>query len=137
MNIYESAEDYLEAILMIGERNGVVHSIDIAEELGYSKASVSIAMKKLRENGYIRMDVSGLITLTPEGMAIAERIYSRHKLLTRVLTAIGVDEKKAASEACKIEHDIDDDTYEKIGAFYNSYLEKNFFPEKNPDTEKK
>ena len=137
MELHESAEDYLETILILHERNGQVRSIDIVNEMNFSKPSISIAMKKLRENGYIRMDVSGLITLTPEGMAIAERIYSRHKLLTRVLTAIGVDEKKAASEACKIEHDIDDDTYEKIGAFYNSYLEKNFFPEKNPDPEKK
>ena len=78
-------------------------------------------MKKLRENGYIRMDVNGLITLTDAGRNIAERIYSRHKLLTKVLVAIGIDEQKAASEACKIEHDIDDETYEKISAFYESY----------------
>ena len=119
--IYESAEDYLEAILRIQEKKGVAHSVDIAELKHYSKASVSVAMKKLRENGYIRMDVNGLITLTDTGRNIAERIYSRHKLLTKVLVAIGIDEKKAASEACKIEHDIDDETYEKISAFYESY----------------
>jgi Mn-dependent DtxR family transcriptional regulator len=81
-------------------------------------------MKKLRENGYIHMDVNGLITLTKEGRAIAERIYSRHKLLTKVLVAIGVDEEKAAAEACKIEHDIDDETYVKIGQFYEKYKDK-------------
>jgi Mn-dependent DtxR family transcriptional regulator len=81
-------------------------------------------MKKLRENGYINMDVNGLITLTGEGRAIAERIYSRHKLLTKVLVAIGIDEEKAALEACKIEHDIDDETYEKIGLFYMKYKDQ-------------
>ena len=121
MKIYESAEDYLEMILVIKRKKGTVRSIDIAREMNFSKPSVSIAMKKLRENGFIRMDVNGLITLTPEGREIAERIYSRHKLLTRVLEAIGVDPRKAEDEACKIEHDIDDDTYEKIGAFYRKY----------------
>jgi Mn-dependent DtxR family transcriptional regulator len=121
MKILESAEDYLEMILVIKRKKGSVRSIDIAHEMNFSKPSVSIAMKKLRENGFIRMDVNGLITLTPEGREIAERIYSRHKLLTRVLEAIGVDPRKAEDEACKIEHDIDDDTYEKIGAFYRKY----------------
>lgn len=121
MIIHESAEDYLETILVLYERNGQVRSIDIVNEMNYSKPSISIAMKKLRENGYIRMDVNGLITLTEAGRNIAERIYSRHKLLTKVLIAIGIDEKKAADEACKIEHDIDDETYEKIRAFYESY----------------
>ncbi|MDO5132384.1 MAG: metal-dependent transcriptional regulator [Eubacteriales bacterium] len=121
MELHESAEDYLETILVLYERNGQVRSIDIVNEMNFSKPSISIAMKKLRENGFIRMDLNGLITLTPKGREIAERIYSRHKLLTKVLMAIGVDEKKAASEACKIEHDIDDDTYEKIGKFYQTW----------------
>ena len=124
MVIHESAEDYLETILVLYERNGQVRSIDIVNEMNFSKPSISIAMKKLRENGYIRMDVNGLITLTDAGRNIAERIYSRHKLLTKVLVAIGIDEKKASSEACKIEHDIDDETYEKIRAFYESYKKK-------------
>ena len=124
MVIHESAEDYLETILVLYERNGQVRSIDIVNEMNFSKPSISIAMKKLRENGYIRMDVNGLITLTDTGRNIAERIYSRHKLLTKVLVAIGIDEKKASSEACKIEHDIDDETYEKISAFYDSYKNK-------------
>ena len=124
MELHESAEDYLETILILFERNGQVRSIDIVNEMNFSKPSLSIAMKKLRENGFIRMDVNGLITLTDAGREIAERIYSRHKLLTRVLVAIGIDEKKAADEACKIEHDIDDETYEKIGDFYKKYSEK-------------
>lgn len=124
MELHESAEDYLETILVLFERNGQVRSIDIVNEMNFSKPSISIAMKKLRENGYIRMDVNGLITLTDEGREIAERIYSRHKLLTKVLEAIGIDEKKAEEEACKIEHDIDDETYEKIRVFYKDYTEK-------------
>jgi Mn-dependent DtxR family transcriptional regulator len=122
--LHESAEDYLETILILFERNGQVRSIDIVNEMNFSKPSISIAMKKLRENGYIRMDVNGLITLTDEGRLIAERIYSRHKLLTKVLEAIGIDEKKAEDEACKIEHDIDDETYERIRDFYLRYTEK-------------
>ena len=124
MVLHESAEDYLETILILFERNGQVRSIDIVNEMNFSKPSISIAMKKLRENGYIRMDVNGLITLTDEGRLIAERIYSRHKLLTKVLEAIGIDEKKAEEEACKIEHDIDDETYERIRDFYLRYNEK-------------
>ena len=124
MVLHESAEDYLETILILFERNGQVRSIDIVNEMNFSKPSISIAMKKLRENGYIRMDVNGLITLTDEGRVIAERIYSRHKLLTKVLEAIGIDEKKAEDEACKIEHDIDDETYDRIRDFYLRYTEK-------------
>ncbi len=123
MELHESAEDYLETILVLFERNGQVRSIDIVNEMNFSKPSISIAMKKLRENGYIHMDVNGLITLTDEGREIATRIYSRHKLLTRVLEAIGIDAKKAEEEACKIEHDIDDETYDKIQAFYTNYTQ--------------
>ena len=123
MVLHESAEDYLETILVLFERNGQVRSIDIVNEMNFSKPSISIAMKKLRENGYIHMDVNGLITLTDEGREIATRIYSRHKLLTRVLEAIGIDAKKAEEEACKIEHDIDDETYDKIQAFYTNYTQ--------------
>lgn len=121
MEIHESAEDYLETILILFERNGQVRSIDIVNEMNFSKPSISIAMKKLRENGYIHMDVNGLITLTDTGREIATRIYSRHRLLTKVLEEIGIDSKKAEDEACKIEHDIDDETYEKIRSFYLKY----------------
>lgn len=122
MVLHESAEDYLETILILFERNGQVRSIDIVNEMNFSKPSISIAMKKLRESGFIRMDVNGLITLTQEGREVAERIYNRHKLLTRVLEAVGVDPQRAAEEACKIEHDIDDDTCEKICAYYQSHM---------------
>lgn len=114
MNIYESAEDYLERILMIREKKGVVYSIDIAHELNFSKPSVSVAMKKLRENGYIRMDEDSAITLLPPGEEIAQRIYARHRLLTEFLTQLGVSPENAVADACKIEHDISEESYERI-----------------------
>ena len=101
MNIYESAENYLEAILSLRERNGSVRSIDIANELHFSKPSVSVAMKKLRESGYIEMDKDGLISLLPAGEEIARRIYERHQLLTQVFTALGVSPQVAAADACE------------------------------------
>lgn len=119
LSIYESAEDYLEAILMIQEKKGVVHSIDIAEELGYSKASVSIAMKKLRENGYISMEKTGELHLLPPGRKIAERIYERHRTLTHFFESIGVNPETAEDDACKIEHDLSDETYEKLKEYIN------------------
>jgi len=114
MNIYESAEDYLEAILMLSERLGTVRSIDIVNKLGYSKPSVSVAMKRLRENGYIEMDSDSYITLTGSGMEIASRVYNRHRMLTNFLINLGVSEETAAADACKIEHDLSDETFEKI-----------------------
>ena len=114
MNIYESAEDYLERILMIREKKGVVYSIDIAHELNFSKPSVSVAMKRLRENGYIRMDEDSAITLLPPGEEIAQRIYDRHRLLTEFLMQLGVSAENAAADACKIEHDISEESYERI-----------------------
>ena len=114
MAIHESAEDYLEAILKLREAHGNVRSIDVVGELHFSKPSVSVAMKKLRESGHVEMDENGLLTLTPAGEAIAQRIYERHKVLTVMLTSLGVEEPIAAKEACKIEHDISDETFEKI-----------------------
>lgn len=99
MQIHESSEDYLESILMLKERKGFVRSIDIANELDYTKASVSIAMKKLRENGYIEVDAEGFITLTPAGHKIAARIYGRHKLLTEFFVRLGVSQETAAFSA--------------------------------------
>lgn len=116
MNIHESAEDYLEAILILRERRGAVRSIDVVHQLGLTKPSVSVAMKRFRENGYIDMDADGFITLLPPGEEIAQRIYSRHKLLTRFLMALGVSEEVAAADACKMEHDLSDETFEKIKA---------------------
>lgn len=111
MNIHESAEDYLEMILMLREKKGYVRSVDISQALGVTKPSVSFAMKKLRENGYIQMEERNEITLTEKGMAIARRIYDRHKALTAFLIQLGVDEATAREDACKIEHDISDETY--------------------------
>ena len=112
MKIHESAENYLEAILILNRRNGDVHAIDIAAELNFSKPSVSIAMKKLRENGYVEINELGHITLTPAGQEIAERIYERHTFLSAWLIDLGVDPMVAAEDACKIEHDISEETFQ-------------------------
>ena len=122
MQIHESAEDYLETILMLEERGKPVWSIDIVNEMNYSKPSVSIAMKKLRESGYIRMSSSGQISLLPAGRKIAEEIWARHRLLTDILTAVGVEKRTAAEQACRIEHDIDSDTYQKLYDYYTVHM---------------
>lgn len=114
MKIMKSSEDYLEAMLMMNEKHGYIRSIDIAEHLGVTKPSVSYSVKRLRENGYITMDKDGLITLTKTGMDIARRMYERHKILTQFLIQIGVDEETASLDACKIEHDISEATFNAI-----------------------
>ena len=114
MKIQESAENYLESILMISERKGEVRSIDIVNELEFSKPSVSIAMKNLREHGYILVDKDGYITLTEKGLSIAEKMYERHKLFSKLFAALGVDEKTAAKDACRVEHILSDETYAAI-----------------------
>lgn len=114
MEILKSSEDYLEAMLVMKERHGYIRSIDIAEELSVTKPSVSYATKRLRENGYITMDKDGLITLTDKGMAIADRIYDRHKTLTTFLVQMGVNVEIAAQDACKLEHDMSDETFQAI-----------------------
>jgi Mn-dependent DtxR family transcriptional regulator len=120
---HESAEDYLETILILREKNGNVRSIDIVNKMNYSKPSISIAMKKLKSEDLVEMDLNGYITLTPRGEEIAKRIYSRHKLLEKCLIAIGVDPDTAEEEACRIEHVIDDDTYHKINEFYKKHTQ--------------
>ncbi|PKM71835.1 MAG: DNA-binding protein [Firmicutes bacterium HGW-Firmicutes-16] len=114
MKILKASEDYLEAMLMMKERHGYIRSIDIAEELGVTKPSVTFTTKRLRENGYITMDKDGLITLTATGMEIAARMYDRHKLLTKFFIRLGVDEKVAREDACKVEHDLSDETFNAI-----------------------
>ena len=114
MKIHESAENYLETILMIKQKKGVVRSIDIANELEFSKPSVSIAMKNLRENGYITVDESGYISLTDSGREIAERMYERHTTLSNWLISLGVNETVAVEDACRIEHVISAESLEAI-----------------------
>ena len=116
MQIHESSENYLEAILMLKQEKGVVRSIDIARRMDFSKPSISRAMSLLRENGYITMDKEGLIELTPSGQEIAGRIYERHQLLTQWLTQLGVSPETAARDACLIEHDISEETFNCLKA---------------------
>ena len=124
MKIQESAENYLETILMIGKRKSHVRSIDIARELGYSKPSISVAMKKYREDGLVSMDDQGFINLTEEGRDIAEKIYERHQVISHVLMALGVSEKHATEDACKMEHDISDETFAVLKKEYARLLQK-------------
>ena len=114
MEILRASEDYLEAMLMMKEKHGYVRSIDVAEFLGVTKPSVSYATKRLRESGHITMDKDGLITLTDTGMAVASSMLDRHKTRTAFLIDIGVDKETAEADACKIEHDISQQTFEAI-----------------------
>ncbi len=120
MKIYESAEDYLEMILVLKRKKGAVRSIDIAREMNFSKPSVSIAMKKLREDGLITIEDGHEIKLTEEGQEIAERIYERHVVISELLMSIGVEETTAVKEACRIEHVISQDSFEKLKAALKS-----------------
>ncbi|MBE7027943.1 MAG: metal-dependent transcriptional regulator [Ruminococcaceae bacterium] len=121
MKIHESGENYLETILILREKLVNVRSVDIANELNYTKPSVSVAMKLLKENGLISIDENGFITLTKEGYRIADRVYNRHTLLTKALVRIGVSEETAKEDACRIEHDISDETFDKLKEFCIKY----------------
>ena len=114
MKIHESAENYLETILVLQHRKGSVRSIDIANELEFSKPSVSVAMKNLRQGGYIEVDAAGLIRLLPEGQAIAEAVLEKHRMITDFLVTLGVDPAIAAEDACRIEHVLSDESFEAI-----------------------
>ena len=120
MIIKESAENYLESILVIKNTKGFVRSIDIANDLGVSKPSVSVAMKNFREEGYITVDSDGNIDLTEKGFLIAQSVYERHTVISKALMALGVDEKTALEDSCKIEHVISDETFAKIKEFLKS-----------------
>lgn len=117
MKIKESAENYLETILMLKCKKGTVRSIDIANEMGFSKPSVSVAMKNFRESGYVTVDSDGAIELTEQGMQVAEKIYERHNLIAGFLIGIGVDEQTAYEDSCRIEHCLSDITFEKLKIF--------------------
>ena len=114
MQVNESSENYLETILVLSKRNPVVRSVDIAEELGFKKSSVSVAMKNLREKEQIRVTPEGYIYLTDSGRAIAEMIYERHQLLSRGLMSLGVDEQTATEDACRIEHVISKESFDAL-----------------------
>lgn len=124
MEIHESAENYLEAILALSER-GSVRSIDVAQYLGFSKPSVSRAMSLLRDNGYVIMDENSFLILTPAGREIAETIYERHRLLTRWLTWLGVPPDIAAEDACKIEHDLSPETFQALKDHISRHPQQN------------
>ncbi len=114
MSLFESGEDYLEAILMLSEKQDSVHAIDVVNKLGLSKPSVSIALKKLKDGGYLTIDHNNHIHLTDSGHDVASKIYDRHKILTSILIKLGVNEETAEEDACKLEHDLSDESWEAI-----------------------
>ena len=116
MEILRASEDYLESMLMMKNLHGYIRSIDVAEHLGVTKPSVTYATRRLKESGHITMDKDGLITLTPTGMAVAAKMLDRHRTLTRFLISLGVDARTAEEDACKIEHDISQQSYDAICA---------------------
>jgi Mn-dependent DtxR family transcriptional regulator len=125
MIIKESAENYLETILMLKNTRGHVRSVDIANEMNFTKASVSVAMKHFREEGYITTGTDGDITLTKKGLSIAERVMERHNIIAKFLMKLGVDKETAYEDSCKIEHDISDTSFEKIREFLAKETEEN------------
>lgn len=122
MHLLESGEMYLETILQLLQKQGHVRSIDISEYMGYSKPSISRAMGLLRNGGYIQVDNDGLITLTDSGMEIAQKIYERHTVLTQLLIKLGVSPETAAADACKIEHNLSDETFNALKNHAKQYL---------------
>ena len=122
MKIKESAENYLETIFVLSKKHGVVRSIDVANEMNFTKPSISVAMKRLREDEYITVEHDGNITLTDKGKEIASRIYERHQLIAKILIALGVNEKTAYEDSCKIEHDLSQESFEKIKAYYEKHI---------------
>lgn len=123
LKIQRSAEDYLEAMLMMQEKHGFIRSVDVAQQLGVTKPSVSYATKNLRNDGYIIMDKYGRITLTESGHAIAQAMYDRHKQLMTFLMKIGVNEEVAREDACKIEHDISEQTFQMLCRYIDALSE--------------
>ena len=124
MSVHESGEMYLEAIFVLSQKNGFVRSIDVSEYLGYSKPSVSRAMGILRSGEYITMDKDGAITLTEAGLEIAEKIYERHTVLTKLLVRMGVSEAVAAEDACRLEHAISDESFQAIKRYAAQVMEE-------------
>ncbi len=124
MKIKESAENYLETILILSKKRGTVRSIDVANEMNFTKASISVAMKKLREEEYIAVKDDGTILLTDKGKGIATMVYEKHQIIAKILMLLGVDEETAYADSCKIEHDLSEESFEKIKEFYKKYKNK-------------
>ena len=122
MKIKESAENYLETILILSKKIGAVRSINVANEMNFTKASISVAMKRLREDKCISMDADGIITLTDKGKEIASMVYERHQLIAKILIALGVSEETAYEDSCKIEHDLSQESFEKIKEYYEKQI---------------
>ena len=120
MGIHESGEMYLETIHVLLQKNGAVRSVDISEHMGYSKPSISRAVGLLKKGGYIQVDAEGFITLTDSGLQVAQKIFERHTVLTRMLTSLGVSEETATEDACKMEHAISDESFNAIKAHIES-----------------
>ena len=127
---HEASENYLEAILMLRERQVQVRSVDICNLLGFAKSTISVAMKKLKENGYVRIDQSGYITLTEIGEAIAAKIYERHVLIAKLFVFLGVDEETALKDACRIEHDISEESFQALKGLYSDLAKQKQAAEK-------
>ena len=122
MKIKESAENYLETILILSMKTVSVRSIDVANEMNFTKASISVAMKRLREDECISMDADGIITLTDKGKEIASMVYERHQLIAKILITLGVSEETAYEDSCKIEHDLSQESFEKIKEYYEKHI---------------
>lgn len=122
MQLRRSAEDYLESIYILKQQKGIVHSIDVAHYLDYSKPSVSRAVNNLKKDGYLEMLLDGQLELTKKGLETAKKIYERHTILTKLLTFIGVEEKIAAADACKVEHAISEDTFKQLKIAYEKHI---------------
>lgn len=125
MKLYESSEDYLETILVLGTKIGKVHAIDIARDMGFSKPSVSVAVHKLADNGYINIADDGVITLTKKGNEIATKVYDRHVTISKALMSLGVSEEQALIDACKIEHDLSEESFQSVKKAVNKYEQTN------------
>lgn len=123
MAIHESGENYLEAIHMLGEKQGPVRSIDVVNHLGFSKPTVSVAVHTLERNGFLTISPEGHLILTESGREIAERIYERHQVLSSILMSLGVPKDVALEDACKLEHDLSDLSFEKVKSYYLSKLQ--------------
>jgi len=131
MKIKASAEDYLEAILVLNKTNPHIRAVDIAQHMGYSKPSISNVLKQFRENGYITIDNDRNISLTDKGAKIANRTYERHMIISRFLCAIGVSEDVALEDACRLEHGLSDESFECLSDYYNKIIEENHTQKNN------